>query len=304
MLAYNIEEFIQEALESVLAQKVDFEIEVVIGDDCSTDSTRDICDQYLKRYPSVIRLVTSDRNTGLVGNQMRILEACKGRYLALCDGDDYWTDPRKLQMQIDFLEKNPEYSFTFHDCLILYQESGKSARRVGKRKIDSVVDLRSVLIENNIPTSAVVCKNILVPRNFPEWVHEVPGKLDYSEVILLAEKGLGKYFPDPMSVYRIRQQSVWSTQAQHYRFTQNKKYWELLLQYFDDPELKKAIRGRINLCNFDHAVSLMANGDVLKSAALMSGTLRFYRDRRLRPKFARAPLAFASSIKRRILGKK
>jgi glycosyltransferase involved in cell wall biosynthesis len=303
VLTYNHEAYIHEAIEGVLLQKVDFEIELVIGDDCSTDRTRAIVGEYVERHPTLIRLLTSKRNCGLIANLTRTLEACRGKYLAFCEGDDYWTDPNKLQMQIDFLEMNPEYSFTFHDTLILNQETRASARRIGQRKIETVVNLESVIIENNCPTASIVCKNILNPKTFPAWFPEVPGKNDYSMILILAEKGLGKYFPAVMSVYRVHQRSVWSTKQEGFHYVQNRKYWKLLLGYYEDPKLKKAIRGRINLCDFNHSIALIEAGNLLSPAGSLVRSIRLYRDKRLRSKLGKIPLAFASSIKQKVLRK-
>jgi len=89
-------------------QKTDFPIELVIGEDCSTDHTREICIQNQRKHPEIIRLLLNEKNMGMMTNFIQTLKACKGKYIALCEGDDYWTDPLKLQKQVDFLEANPD----------------------------------------------------------------------------------------------------------------------------------------------------------------------------------------------------
>ena len=104
MTTYNHEHYIAEAIESVITQRVNFALEIVIGEDCSTDNTLTICRDYQARYPEIIRIVTSENNIGMHANYRRTIEACSGKYIAMLDGDDYFTDPDKLQMQVDALQ--------------------------------------------------------------------------------------------------------------------------------------------------------------------------------------------------------
>ncbi len=115
-ITYNHEPYIRKCIEGVLMQKVNFPIEFIIAEDCSTDGTLAICKEYAEKYPELIRLITSKNNVGAIANERRAMKAAKGKYIAFCEGDDYWIDPLKLQKQVDFLEKNPEYSVTFHRC--------------------------------------------------------------------------------------------------------------------------------------------------------------------------------------------
>lgn len=96
MTTYNHAPYIARAIESVLAQRTSFAVELLLGEDCSSDSTPDICRSYAARYPDRIRLVTSEHNVGMRANYRRTIEACRGRYVAICDGDDWWCDPEKL----------------------------------------------------------------------------------------------------------------------------------------------------------------------------------------------------------------
>lgn len=115
MICYNVEAFIGEAIEGVLLQKTEFPIELVIGDDCSTDRTLEIANGYAARYPGKIRVLAFKENRGIAGNTARTLEECRGKYVAICDSDDAWTDPLKLQKQVAFLEANPDYGIVYSD---------------------------------------------------------------------------------------------------------------------------------------------------------------------------------------------
>ena len=106
MITYNHENFIREAIDGVLMQKTTFPIELIIGEDCSTDSTRKIVVEYAEKYPDLIRPLLPESNLGMMKNFNKTMEAAKGKYIAICEGDDYWTDPLKLQKQVDILEAN------------------------------------------------------------------------------------------------------------------------------------------------------------------------------------------------------
>lgn len=109
MLVYNQRKYIRSAIESVLQQEVSFSYEIVIADDCSTDGTRDIVLEYAEKYPDVIRVILQEENVGLVENSKCLKRACRGRYRATQEGDDFWIDTNRLQRQVEFLENNPEY---------------------------------------------------------------------------------------------------------------------------------------------------------------------------------------------------
>ena len=126
MITYNHEPYIAQAIEGVLMQKTDFPIELIIGEDCSTDSTREIVLDYQKKYPDIIRVVTSEYNVGMIKNGLRTTKSCRGKYIAFCEGDDYWTDPYKLQKQVDFLEANLDYGMVHTDGNYLYTVNNKT----------------------------------------------------------------------------------------------------------------------------------------------------------------------------------
>jgi glycosyltransferase involved in cell wall biosynthesis len=124
IITYNQEKYIEQTIDCALAQKVDFDYEIVIGEDCSTDSTLDICLNYQEKYPNIIRVITSDKNVGILDNYYRTVKAARGKYIAGCGGDDYWHNPMKIQKQVKFLEENPEYGMVHSDADFLLAKSG------------------------------------------------------------------------------------------------------------------------------------------------------------------------------------
>ena len=115
MVTYNHELYIAQAIEGVLQQETDFPFELVIGEDCSTDGTRKIVFNYQKKHPDIIRVITSDKNVGGRKNFFRTVKACRGKYLAFCEGDDYWHHSQKLQKQVDYMEAHPEVGLVHSD---------------------------------------------------------------------------------------------------------------------------------------------------------------------------------------------
>ena len=127
MTTYNHEAYLRQAVESILAQETSFDVELVLGDDCSADSTAAICREYAAKYPGRVRFVTGERNVGWRANYRRTFEACRGKYVAYCDGDDWWSDPRKLQMQADLLESDPSCGMCYTRASNYYQNTGLTA---------------------------------------------------------------------------------------------------------------------------------------------------------------------------------
>lgn len=122
---YNQEKYIRQCIEGVLMQKTDFPFEYIIGEDCSTDGTRAIVMEYALKYPDIIRVITDDSNVGMKANGIRCIERCRGKYIAICEGDDWWTDPDKLQKQVDYMEAHPECSLCFTSQGTFLEESGE-----------------------------------------------------------------------------------------------------------------------------------------------------------------------------------
>ena len=122
MVTYNHEKYIAQAIEGVMTQETNFKIELVIGEDSSTDRTRKICLEYKNKFPHIIKLRLQEKNLGMMKNFYDSLSSCTGDYIAICEGDDYWTDPYKLQKQIDFLEENPEYGLCYGNTLLNYND--------------------------------------------------------------------------------------------------------------------------------------------------------------------------------------
>ena len=129
MITYNHARYVRQAIEGVMAQRTDFAYELVVGEDCSTDETREICLDFQKRHPDRIRVLWWHENvSALGGNGNRVLARCRGEYVAMCEGDDYWTDPHKLQKQVDLMRAHPSAGECFGGVDFLSEVTGRVER--------------------------------------------------------------------------------------------------------------------------------------------------------------------------------
>lgn len=160
-ITYNQEKFVRGAIESFLMQKTDFSYEIVIGEDYSTDNTRRICEEYADRYPNIINLLPSEKNLGIIANSVRTLKACRGEYVAFCEGDDYWTDENKLAIQLQAMKKHPRCNVCFHPAYDIDSMSDKKIGIPGMLYGNSKIISPDEMLERGtgfMPTCCVVVK--------------------------------------------------------------------------------------------------------------------------------------------------
>jgi glycosyltransferase involved in cell wall biosynthesis len=201
IFTYNYEKYLAEAIESVLAQETDFPVEVVIGDDCSSDNTRQIARQYAADHPGRFSLSFNETNIGGTRNWLRTMNRCNGKYIALLDGDDYFTDARKLQKQYDALEGNPEYVLCFHGVEEKYDDiDGLDKIVVFEKEEYGLEDfLRRGWF---IRTGSTFFRNGIAPVDPPEWVYNFPYRYDTILHVFLCMHGKAFFIKDVMSVWR------------------------------------------------------------------------------------------------------
>lgn len=212
MVTYNHESYIERAIHSVLNQKVNFPIKLFIGEDCSTDRTREICKNYSNKYPSQIKLFLHEKNIGANANGIFMYEQCfqsGAQYVALLEGDDFWTDENKLQKQVDFLDKNPDYSFCFHDAEVINdREEIISTSYLGAEGKKDMPSKDLIYSLRYVPTLTLCFRNTL---------GKIPSEMSKSQLgdmfilSLLGNQGKGKYQDEILpSVYRYHHGGVWS----------------------------------------------------------------------------------------------
>jgi glycosyltransferase involved in cell wall biosynthesis len=214
MMTYNHAPYIEQALKGILLQQVVFNLEIVVGEDCSTDGTRSIIKQYAEKHPEKFKLILQQQNVGAHRNQIDILSACQGKYIALCEGDDYWTDPLKLQKQVDFLEASPDFAICFHKVQLL--KEGKLIEDDLTNVPAQVSTIEDLANENYIHTPSCVFRNY-GQNSFGE--HFIAAPLgDYYLHIMNARFGKIYHLEETMAVYRIHSNATWNTTSVIHRY--------------------------------------------------------------------------------------
>lgn len=217
---YNHAQYVAQALDSFLMQETDFPYEIIISDDASPDGSADIIRSYAEKYPDIIRPILLEENlfsTGANMFQALFFERSRGKYVALCEGDDYWTDPKKLQLQVDFMERHPEYSACVHNTMLLYCGTDQESRLLLKNDSDIDIPLKTMLSGNSrsYHTSSLLCRAELIcsPPDF-YFVANDYGFDDHAIALWMYLNGKVRYLDRCMSVYRINSTaSAWSSEV-------------------------------------------------------------------------------------------
>lgn len=211
MITYNHEKFIEEAINGVLLQECEFEIELILANDCSTDKADEVIQNMLKTHPkaSMIKYFKHEKNIGMMPNFIFALQQCKGKYIALCEGDDYWTDPLKLQKQVDFLEGNDDYSGCFHNTMMINEKDVSPVLKAWRTYTKETFLLEDTISEIALfHTSSFVFKRKLL--FLPEWFSKVQSG-DMALFALIASKGPLHRIDNFMSMYRKNETGITNT---------------------------------------------------------------------------------------------
>lgn len=210
MLAYRHEKFIAQAIDGVIAQQCNFPIELVIGEDCSPDNTREIVLDYQRRYPHLIRVLFSHQNVGMHANSARCSEALRGKYVAPCEGDDYWCDPLKISRQVAIFQRHPDCVLVFHAAKTIDEKTGREGLTGRRSPYSRFIRAEEVILGDGgfIPTASIMARR--APGLSSDWVVNaaVP---DYAAQLQSARLGRIAYIDRVMSVYRTNVPNSWSS---------------------------------------------------------------------------------------------
>jgi glycosyltransferase involved in cell wall biosynthesis len=219
-------------LDSLVRQQTNFPFEIVVGDDCSTDATPQICKEYQEKYPTCIKVILQEKNKGIAENYNDILRQCQGRYIATCDGDDFWCDAQKLQKQVDYMEQHKDIVVTYHDVVPVSEEgqiTQESLLSSSEKKNSSSFDLmKSFWI---VPV-AICYRSLIVPEILRYMTSRVFNE-DVFIISLLGNKGEGAYLSNiNPSAYRQSNEGIWSRQNEvHKNLMRAGTDGELMLYY-------------------------------------------------------------------------
>lgn len=212
-ITYNHKNYIRQCLDGFVMQKTNFDFIAYVSDDCSTDGTTEIVKEYEYKYPNIIKGIYHSKNTNIIGNYFDVVNACKSKYVAVCEGDDYWIDEYKLQKQVDFLESNPDYAICFHPVKVVYEgfDFEKTDEIYPTQKmIKSGTTFELLLKANFIQTNSVMYRWEFNDKKIEEYFPKDIMPLDWYLHLLHAKEGKIKMLTDVMSVYRRNPSGCWS----------------------------------------------------------------------------------------------
>lgn len=278
MVTYRHAEFIAQAIESVLMQEADFPVELVIGEDKSPDDTRQIVARYVRRHPEKVRLLARPENLG-VRNFVETYRACRGKYVAMLEGDDYWTSPEKLRVQVEALDTHPDWVICFH-AVRHFRQDGSAPAIVSPQGWKEVSTLDDLLEKNVLPACSVMFRNGVL-RDFPEWfLSLIPG--DWPLWVMLARHGNVGYIDREMAAHRLHRGGLWTGRDDLYRMERSVEVLEHLRRLVD---VDRAVRMTVPILKSHlRLAGLRAElGDRSRARAAFWGVLR--RERVLRRDF-------------------
>ena len=209
-ITYNQEDYIGDAIESFLMQITDFDYEILIGEDCSSDNTKKVVDEYVGKHPDKIKIITSDQNVGARKNSQRLIDNSQGKYIAECEGDDYWIDPYKLQKQVDYMEEHPECTLCLHAAEIIKAPNRKIGRVHKPYNGNTICSMKDIISRGGgfCATASLIYPKKLM-ENPPDFYVNAPVG-DYPMQMLLASHGYAYYMNDCMAVYRSGVEGSWN----------------------------------------------------------------------------------------------
>ena len=217
MVTYNHEKWIGQAIEGVLMQKTSFTVELVIGEDCSTDKTAETLRLYQVKYPHRIKIVFNEVNKGLAKNFSQLLNKCSGKYIAICEGDDFWTDPDKLAKQVKFLETSDGYVICSHNCNRFY-EADNSVSTNTRHNNNFSYNQRQHLANWNTQPLTCLFRNIFKDYSFFDRNNMFCDVIIFYELLKF---GSGYFMNDNMATFRVHQHALssglseWQWQRNH-----------------------------------------------------------------------------------------
>ncbi|TWI56601.1 glycosyltransferase involved in cell wall biosynthesis [Pseudomonas duriflava] len=285
-LAYNHAGFIRKTLEGFLEQETDFPFEIIVHDDASSDTTPLIIAEYAARYPTVIKPIYQAQNQYTLGVPFstRLFAQARGRYIAYCEGDDYWTDSRKLQIQVDFLENNRDYVMTYHDAFMF--DSKRILRPIhltGKYRRDA--SAKELMQGRPISTLTVCFRNV---------IHELPPELHGVEVLdicwwsLLGAHGKGKFIEAIRpAAYRVHEGGIFSMRTSQQRIRMSLHAYYSLARYYQRIG-NKALYDYFLVQVFSHCLALISPANKLQALFTIGQNIAINLFKRISPATSRS----------------
>lgn len=272
-ITYNHQDYIEKCLDGFLMQKTDFPFEIVIDDDCSSDGTKEIIDKYQRKYSNIIKANFRSHNIGPIRNFFDNLSKATGEYIAICEGDDFWIDPKKLQIQKDFLESNPNFSLHAHSVEILDDTEKFSAYNPYTNIDKDIFSFEDVLMNHFIPTPSLFFRRTHLPDPLPSFVRNIRNGDIALELMLIAQ-GKGFYDERIMAVYRHHDGGI--TKYRQPSISEERKLTYRLYNGIDElTEYKyhKLIRTKLAFLEYAFARASLSRGEYIEGVNSMFRSL-------------------------------
>lgn len=244
MVAYNGEAYIRQAMDSIVNQQFSGVFELLVADDRSTDNTAEIIREYAEKYPDIVKPIYRERNLGFSDNIYDVLVNAKGTYLAICDNDDYWIDPLKLQKQFDYFEQHPECGFIC-SAAQLVDEQDKPLNVVETPYVESFVDLMKSQVDVIAPSIIMRRTQFMQMVAESKWFIDKEYFFDTVWIYWFSYKKAIHYMPDVLTAYRVRSESGSHSIDLEKQKMMDKRSWELKVRFMNmhdiDPDTKYEI---------------------------------------------------------------
>lgn len=244
MITYNHEKYIQQAIEGVLKQQTNFKVELIISNDKSKDATHIIIQDLIKKNGSEVEIIYYEQpqNLGMMANFIFTLKKCQGKFIALCEGDDYWIDSTKLQKQVDFMEAHPDFGICFHRVQLRDEHKDRLIEDHITREVLEVTGIEELARGNFMHTPSVMVRNDF---QVPEWFFLSPLG-DWSFYMSLLRDRKIKKIDEVMGVYRLHVDGIWSGFSKEHR---DRSTWEAVKLVYRNqvlpPAAKKVLKQRL-----------------------------------------------------------
>jgi glycosyltransferase involved in cell wall biosynthesis len=263
VLTYNHEAYIEDTIQGILAQQCDFPIEIIIGDDESRDRTIDICLEYQKKFPNIVRIITWEKNVGCNANFLRLWGRARGKYVAICEGDDYWIDPSKLSKQVVKMVQFPDTIICGAHYSIL------SFDHIKEINIKFQYCIEELLIGHYFHTSTFLIHRAMM--EIPACARKV-FNLDFVLLVAGALQGSIRCIPDTTSVYRIHDGGIYSGIDNIRKFTHDLITYQAILTFIDERYFP-IVRKRIDIKNSCLCHAMVSNGQLSQARRLALETI-------------------------------
>jgi glycosyltransferase involved in cell wall biosynthesis len=243
LLTYNHKEWITQAVESVLVQKTSFDYGITIVEDFSSDGTREKVIDFQQRFPERIRLSLSDKNGEYRENRAAAFLAAPGQYIALLDGDDYWTSPHKLQKQADFLDAHPGCTLCFHNVKVFDEDGTVEPWYLNPSDQEEITGLEDLLVDNYIASCSPMFRNGVLDT-FPDWYYAARWA-DWPRYILYAQRGKIGYIDEVMGARRLHGGGMWASLNNTQKVEQTIEFYRHIAPHLDARH-NVIVQGRIS----------------------------------------------------------